>query len=126
MMRCLIGVVAILRPRLAAAPWVGGEEARRVSSRVLGRALGGRDLMLGVGALTASTTKGLARATALGAIADGIDYLTTLRDFKRLPRLGRYAVAISTLAGALTGALLTVVLRELDDSEDERLIAERA
>ena len=47
-----LGVVALTRPAVVARPWVGptGESQ---AGRVLGRALGGRDLALGLGTLAA-------------------------------------------------------------------------
>ncbi|MDQ3601126.1 MAG: hypothetical protein M3408_07735, partial [Actinomycetota bacterium] len=45
--RVALGVVAVLRPELPARPWVGTTEAGGAAGRVLGRALGGRDISLG-------------------------------------------------------------------------------
>ena len=47
-----VGVVAFAAPALVARSWVGGAGGGP-SGRVLGRALGGRDLALGLGALAA-------------------------------------------------------------------------
>jgi hypothetical protein len=66
-----IGVVALLSPELVGRPWVGAA-AGTDQGRLLARALGGRDLALGVGALAA-----LGRAQFGGAgevdAADGAD-----------------------------------------------------
>lgn len=47
-----IGVVALVSPEVVGRPWVG-DAAGTAQGRVLARALGGRDLALGLGALTA-------------------------------------------------------------------------
>jgi hypothetical protein len=48
--RTALGVVALASPQLVGRPWVG-DAAEGTPGRVLARALGGRDLALGVGAL---------------------------------------------------------------------------
>jgi hypothetical protein len=47
-----LGVVALTRPAVVARPWVG-PSGESQAGRVLGRALGGRDLALGLGTLAA-------------------------------------------------------------------------
>ena len=54
--RVAIGVLALARPGVPSRPWVGvgagtDEGTAGLAARVLGRALGGRDLGLGLGAL---------------------------------------------------------------------------
>src|SRR6516162_3676189 len=56
--RVAIGVLALARPGVPSRPWVGvgagaDEGEAGLAVRVLGRALGGRDLSLGLGALAA-------------------------------------------------------------------------
>jgi hypothetical protein len=82
--------------------------------QVFARALGGRDLVLGTGALTAESDAALAKIAALGAVADGIDFLATLKDFTRLPRLGRILVLGSTLGACAIGLIAAKVLHETD------------
>jgi len=50
--RVALGVTAFALPRLPARPWVG-TDAARPSVEVMGRALGARDVALGLGALLA-------------------------------------------------------------------------
>src|ERR1700730_9005032 len=50
--RCALGAVALILPALPLAPWVGDARHDR-SARLLARALGGRDLALGLGTLLA-------------------------------------------------------------------------
>src|SRR5580704_17164876 len=56
--RVAIGVLALARPGVPTRPWVGagtGDGTAGLAAWVLGRALGGRDLGLGLGALVALT-----------------------------------------------------------------------
>lgn len=52
--RTLLGVVALTRPALPLTPWVGGTAATTEPARLLARALGGRDLVIGLGGLGGS------------------------------------------------------------------------
>jgi hypothetical protein len=81
---------------------------------VLGRALGGRDLALGLGALAAlqrvpqRVPPGRAgRAGAwvgAGALADSLDALVTVAAWDELPPAGRWLVAMSAGGAAVAGA----------------------
>ena len=112
--RVALGVAAVLRPELPARPWVGTEEAGGAAGAVLGRALGGRDISLGLGALLALRDGRAAGPAASwvagGALADGVDALATLLSWRALPAGGR--VAITTVAGsaAILGALAVTTL----------------
>lgn len=116
--RIAIGVTALAAPSLVSRPWVG--DARGVTARVLGRALGGRDLALGLGALaalraippagTAAGTSAAAAGTAgawvgLAALADFLDLVTTAAAWDDEPALGRWLVAISAGGAAAVGAV---------------------
>src|SRR5690348_1882163 len=50
--RVALGVAALARPSVPARPWVGAS-ADELGARVFGRALGARDIALGLGALAA-------------------------------------------------------------------------
>jgi hypothetical protein len=79
--RVVLGVVAIARPALPARCWVSAERAGEPGVQVLARALGARDVALGVVALAACArgSAGSRRATVgLGAFADGVDAAATL------------------------------------------------
>lgn len=104
--RVAIGVVALLRPALVARPWVGGAQASAPAGMVLGRALGGRDLALGAGALLAAwrgDERALRDWTLAGAFCDGVDAVATAASWRELPAWGRLAVAGAATAGAVLG-----------------------
>lgn len=80
-------------------PWIG-LDARRPSSRLLARALGARDLALGLGTL-ASTGRDRRRWLVAALLADGADLLLTLGAREQLPQRG--AALVSLIAGAGVG-----------------------
>jgi hypothetical protein len=116
--RTAIGVAALARPSLIARPWVG--EAGGPAPQVLGRALGSRDLALGLGALAALSRVPLSRVplsrvppgaagragawVGAGALADSLDVLATAAAWDELPRAGRWLVAMSAGGAAVAGA----------------------
>lgn len=105
--RVALGLVALARPAVPSRPWVGAGPDD-LTARVFGRALGGRDLALGLGALAA-----LARAdsepaaasawVAAGALSDSLDVAASLASWSELPRIGRLLVAASAAGAALVG-----------------------
>jgi hypothetical protein len=102
-----LGVVAIAAPALPLAPWVGAAAAEP-SARLLARALGGRDLAIGLGTLRAIwRDEPLAGWVAAGGLADAGDVAATLGRFASLPRVGRWAV-LAAAAGGAGAAVLTV------------------
>jgi hypothetical protein len=116
--RIAIGVTALATPSLVSRPWVG--DARGVAARVLGRALGGRDLALGLGTLAAlravppagaaAGTSATASSTAgtwvgFAALVDSLDLVTTAAAWDDEPALGRWLIAISAGGAAAVGAL---------------------
>ena len=106
--RVALGVTALAWPALPARPWVGGS-ADDVATRVFGRALGARDLALGLGALAAlrgpAGQPGPARAwLAAGALADALDVAASLLAWRELPRFTRWLVAASAAGAALAGS----------------------
>lgn len=112
--RVAIGVVALVRPDLMARAWVGAVQAAGPAGVVLGRAAGGRDIALGVGALLASSRRngrGLLGWTVAGSFCDAVDVATTVASWRELPPRGRCAVAGAASSGALLGALTVVLAR---------------
>ena len=101
--RILFGVNFLRSPTRAGRLWVGGRAARRPENRVFGRALGARDLALGLGALRAlqEGDDAAARAWMAGhALSDGADLIATLTARRELPA-GPAAFALA-MAGAST------------------------
>jgi hypothetical protein len=106
--RVALGLVALARPSVPARPWVGAS-ADELGAEVFGRALGGRDLALGLGALAAlrqapSGSPAASAWCAAGALADALDVATTVAAWPRLPRFTRWLVAASAGGAAVVGA----------------------
>lgn len=110
--RAALGVVALASPALVGRPWVG-TTTDGARGRVLARALGGRDLALGLGALAA--LRRLPSAAAItgrdagfwvgaGAVADSLDVVASAIAWDELPAAGRWLVAMSAGGAAVTGA----------------------
>lgn len=97
--RVAIGVTALISPVAVTEPWIGSL-ARAPGVRVFARAMGGRDIALGVGTLRALTRPGDEPRTwvALGGVADTVDLLATVFSFSRLPRRRWFILAVT--AGA--------------------------
>lgn len=96
-----LGVAAIVAPNRVARPWIGAS-ADSTGARLLARAMAGRDLALGLGAL-----RGLAQSdqagrpwVALGGMADSVDALATMVAFGALPRRSRWGIAALTVGAA--------------------------
>jgi hypothetical protein len=106
--RVALGVTALAWPSVPARPWVGAS-AGDLAARVFGRALGARDLALGLGALAALQGPGAdpgqaATWVAAGALSDALDVAASLASWNELPRLTKWLVAASAGGAALTGA----------------------
>ena len=106
--RVALGLTALAWPAGPARPWVG-PSADDLAARVFGRALGARDLALGLGALAAlrrpGPDPGPATAwVAAGALSDALDVAASLASWRELPRVTRWLVAASAGGAALAGA----------------------
>jgi hypothetical protein len=104
--RLAIGTVALVRPRTPLALWVADEDVDRPASRLLARALGGRDVALALGALVASVRGGAIRSWALAGVAADIgDTVATVAAGRGIPsRRRRQVVALAAGAAAVAGA----------------------
>lgn len=114
--RVAIGLAALARPSLPSRPWVGAG-ADDLAATVFGRALGARDVALGLGALTAlrrtAADPGSASVwVAAGALSDALDVVASLSSWDQLPRTGRWLVVGSAGAAALVGAAGALALRQ--------------
>jgi len=109
--RAGLGLAALVNPELVARPWVG-EGGRGDGPAVLGRALGGRDLALGLGALAAAADPQALSAWVLaGGLADVVDATVTIAFYPRLPRRGRVLVLAAAGGAAIGAALCTPAIR---------------
>jgi hypothetical protein len=115
--RVAIGLTALAWPSVPSRPWVGAA-SDDLAAQVFGRALGARDVALGLGALAAlrrtQAEPGSAGAwVAAGALSDALDVVASLSSWRRLPRTGRWLVAGSAAAAALVGAAAALALGPL-------------
>ncbi len=106
--RVALGLTALGWPAVPARPWVGAA-ADDLAARVFGRALGARDLALGLGALAAlqrpaAESDSASAWVAAGALSDALDVAASLASWHELPRLTRWLVVASAGGAALTGA----------------------
>src|SRR4051794_24425361 len=108
--RVALGAGLLARPTPAAAPWVG-RDAGRAGTRVFARALGARDLVLGLQTLDAVRRGSDPRPLLLaGAAVDLADGWATFADQSRLPRRARLlagGVACAAAVGELALAATT-------------------
>jgi hypothetical protein len=115
--RMAFAAAFLAAPGLTARGWVGAD-AMRPGTRVITRALGARDLALGLGIVIAidrgAPVRGWLEASAL---ADGADFLATLVGGRALPPAGRGAVMVLAAASAGVAAWLAGTV----DSEGEGL-----
>jgi hypothetical protein len=109
--RFLIGVAFIAEPKLMERGWIG-KQARVPGAQVLARAVGARDLALGLGGVQAlARDDGSARPwLGAAAICDAVDFGATLAAGRRIPRQPRNGVlviaALSSLLSAVSAAAL--------------------
>jgi len=113
--RVALGAVAIARPALPARIWVSEPRSAEPGVQVLARALGARDMALGVAALaacargSACSRRGL---VGLGAFADGVDLAATLLAWRSLPVRGRYLAVGATVGATTLGAWAALTGRQ--------------
>jgi hypothetical protein len=106
--RVAIGLAALAYPSVPSRPWVGAG-ADDLVARVFGRALGARDVALGLGTLAAlqrpDAEPGSASTWfAAGAVSDSLDVVATVASWRDLPRVGRWLIVLSAGGAALAGA----------------------
>jgi hypothetical protein len=109
--RVVAGAAFLVAPALAGRGWIG-DDADRPGVQAIFRALGIRDLILGMLTLHVVDRPGIgARTVATCAAADAVDFTATFVARKSLPptaAAGALAVAGSAAVG---GAALAVTLR---------------
>jgi hypothetical protein len=113
--RMAVGAALTVAPRLGAM-WIG-DEGNRPAVKVLARALGARDLVLGLGIAVALDRGAPVRGWLEGAaLADAIDFAASLLAGDSIPQGKRRAVAV--VAGAST-VLCAALARALDEPPAE-------
>jgi hypothetical protein len=113
--RVAIGLAALAYPSVPSRPWVGAG-ADDLVARVFGRALGARDVALGLGTLAALQRPGAEPGSAstwfaAGAVSDSLDVVATVTSWRDLPRVGRWLIVLSAGGAALAGAAGAVAAR---------------
>lgn len=102
-----LGATLLAFPGLIGGMWIGREAASRPGARVLLRALGVRDLALGLGLKAALDREAPTRGWLEGGIAaDGVDASATLLAGDELPAAGRLLVGVLASSGVVMGARL--------------------
>jgi hypothetical protein len=99
--RAAIGGSLVLAPQLATATWVG-RPRRSAPTTVLGRALGARDLTIGVGALATSGDAQRGWLVA-GVVCDAVDLVATLVERDELPRTAVPMIVAAAGSGIALG-----------------------
>jgi hypothetical protein len=108
--RALIGVVAIADPQRMLEPWIGGD-AGRPTNKVLGRALGARDLVIAAGTLrSVEDADSLRPWLAAATLADCVDFTATAASGSGLPLRGRVFVMVLAGGAAAMGAVALATL----------------
>ena len=104
--RFVVGTAFIARPKILEGAWIG-RQARLPGAQVLARAVGARDLTLGLGGLQAvARDDGSVRPwLAAAAVCDAVDFGATYAAGRRIPRRGRNGVLVIASAFSLLSAL---------------------
>jgi hypothetical protein len=102
--RVLVGATMFAAPDLVAAPWVG-KDARTPGARVIVRALGARDAVLGAGTLAAAGDRAQLRRWLIASSAsDAADFAATLAGPRSPARTAVLTVAAAAAATGLAAA----------------------
>jgi hypothetical protein len=109
--RVLFGVAFIAKPTLMEQAWIG-KQARLPGAQLLARAVGARDLVVGLGGLQAvARADGSARPwLAAAGICDAVDFGATLAAGRTIPRQARNGVLAIAGVFALLSAIAAAAL----------------
>jgi hypothetical protein len=107
--RLVFGVAFIAEPKLMERAWIG-KQARLPGAQLLARAVGARDLVLGLGGLQAvARDDGSARPwLAAAGICDAVDFGATWAAGRGIPRQARSGVLVIAGAFSLLSAIAAV------------------
>jgi hypothetical protein len=104
--RAVIGGGMVLAPATSMRVWIGAER-KSFGTRLVTRALGMREIAIGVGTVLAVDHDAPVRGwLEAGVLIDTSDALTTLLAYRKLPRVGRTLVAAGAATAAVMGARL--------------------
>jgi len=96
--RVAIGAALVAKPQSQVGTGWIGEDAKRPTTAVAFRAVGARDVALGLGTLAAQRSGGALKPWLLAAtLADATDLVSTFAAGKAVPKQGKAAIAL--LAG---------------------------
>jgi hypothetical protein len=110
--RIVVGAALVLAPGLAGRFWIG-DEAKRPAVKVFARALGVRDLGLGLGVVIALDRGAPVRGwLEAGGLADLVDLAATLGAGAAIPEQARRSVAVVAAGSAAIAAALARALDE--------------
>lgn len=102
-----IGVAFTVAPAKMSKLWMG-QNVDSVYTRMAGRALGARDLAIGIGLLTAMQRGDPARGwLEAGVLADSVDTFTALSGMRRLPKIRSLFYVASGVGAVALGRQLT-------------------
>jgi hypothetical protein len=107
--RLLFGVAFIAQPKLMERAWIG-KQARLPGAQLLARAVGARDLALGLGGVQALTRNDGSAGPwlAAAAICDAVDFGATWTADRGIPRQARKGVLAIAGGFSLLSAIVAV------------------
>ena len=108
--RLLFGVAFITKPQVMERAWIG-KQARLPGAQLLARAVGSRDLVLGLGGLQAlARDDGSAARSWLAAasVCDAVDFGATLAAGRGIPRETRNGVLVVAGVASVLSAIAAV------------------
>ncbi|MCU0271083.1 MAG: hypothetical protein MUF83_20905 [Acidimicrobiales bacterium] len=109
--RVVVGTSLVVLPGTVGATWVG-DSAHEPATKVFARALGVRDLALGLGALQALETGQPVRQWAvMGMVSDAVDLTASLLAIRRIGL--RRALTVAVIAGSA----IALAANALEDEE---------
>jgi hypothetical protein len=110
--RVVVGAAFLVAPALAGRGWIG-DDAERPGVQAIFRALGIRDLILGMLTLHVVDRPGIgARTVATCAAADAVDFTATFAARESLPPTAAGGALAVAGGAAVSGAILAVALRD--------------
>ncbi len=108
--RAVLGGALLVSPAKAAAVWIG-PEAALTAPQVMTRAMGARDVGLGLGTLAAVRGDGVRPWLAACVLADATDLVATAIAGRALPPAGRAGTMALAAGATVTGLALMRELR---------------